>query len=123
MKGAVLDYITSLLDRIPFTTKAAYQTRYEIEDLGDDDFVTKYLLQNSVPPAPPDPTAITAGVTATPLTVPYSTTSYPGYLLMRTDGSYDNNTPVVFTGGNFTITGDADSGGKFADNYTFIIKP
>jgi len=75
-------------------------------------------------PIPPSPTIITAGVTATPLTVAYAGGSSTGYVLKRTsDGSFDWNTTVKYDGSVFTIIGDDKGDGTFADSYIFGIKP
>ena len=127
MKGAVLDWITSKLDRIGVTTRFGYKTRYEMADLDDDDLVTKYLLENFAGgslPVPPDPVSITAGTDDTPMVVAYEGGSSTSYTLKRlSDGTFDWNTPVVFDGSQFTINGDDNGSGKFADSFIFSIKP
>lgn len=79
---------------------------------------------------PPIITTITANVTSNPLQVNYDQTlySYPNYALLRvSDGSFDWNTSVIpnynpISGSAFfTITGDDDGTGLFADSYIFII--
>lgn len=127
MKGAILDWITSKLDRIGVATRLGYTTRYEMGDLDDDDLVTKYLLENFAGgslPTPPDPVSITAGTDDTPMVVAYVGGSSTSYTLKRlSDGTFDWNTGVVFDGSNFTINGDDNGSGKFADSFIFSIKP
>lgn len=70
------------------------------------------------------PTPIIAGTTATPLIIAYSGSVSPLYTLVRgSDNSFDWNTNVQYDGANFTILGADDGTGKFADSYTFAIKP
>jgi hypothetical protein len=93
-------------------------------DFADDDLVNKRYVDSATGGIPPNPTVIIAGVTPTPLVVAYNATSSPGYTLVRTsDNSYDYNTTVIYDGANFTIVGADDGTGRFADGYTFSIKP
>jgi hypothetical protein len=101
-----------------------YDTVKGTVDFDDDDLVNKRYVDSSTGGIPPNPTVIVAGTTATPLVIAYSATSSPAYTLLRTsDNSYDNNTTVTYDGTNFTILGADDGTGKFADGYTFSIKP
>jgi hypothetical protein len=81
-------------------------------------------------PLDPAPTVITAGVTATPLTISYNALDYPAgakYELIRApDNKYDWNTNVakfvpVSGSASFVIYGDDDGTGHFADSFTFSI--
>lgn len=124
MKGVIADFITTVLDRTGVNKIMGYLNRYELDDLEDDDFITKYLLVNSQPPSPPTPTTIQAGVTVNPLIVIFVGNASTLYSLRRAaDSSYDWNTSVIFDGSQFTITGDDDGTGHFADGFTFAIKP
>lgn len=124
MKGAVLDYITSLLDRITVTTRLFYKTRYELADLNDDDLVTKYLLLNNSSSIPdPVVNAITGGTTPNPITVPYTGMVYPTLIFRNADGSnYGGAVNNVDNGSSIVLTGDDDGAGHFADSFQFIIK-
>lgn len=124
MKGVIADFITTVLVRTISDKIIGYKNRYELGDLEDDDLVTKYLLVNAAPTTPPTPIPIIAGTTPTPLVTPYSLTSLPLYGLLRSsDNSFDWNTNVIYDGANFTINGNDDGSGKFADSFTFFIKP
>lgn len=75
-------------------------------------------------PSPPSPTTITAGVTADPLTIPYTGNASTTYILRRaSDNSIDWNTNVSYDGTNFVVSGDQNGSGKFADSMVFAIKP
>lgn len=78
----------------------------------------------------PVSTVITANVTATPLIISFNPADYPEgarYELIRaSDNKYDWNTNVakvvpISGSGTFTIYGDDDGTGHFADNYVFSI--
>lgn len=100
-----------------------YKTSYALADFTSDDMIpnlrTVKALISGV-----NQTIITAGTTLTPLVIAYTTTATPSYTLIRTsDNSFDFNANVQYDGANFTINGADDGSGKFADSYTFNIKP
>ena len=67
---------------------------------------------------------ITAGVTSTPLTIPFVGDGFASYILKRaSDNSFDNNTTVTYDGANFVLYGADDGTGHFADSYIFGIRP
>lgn len=86
---------------------------------------TTIINPSSILP-PPLSFAITAGVTSTPYTVSYDATLYKSgeYALIRTSNNvFDWNTNVEWVSGSFTILGDDDGTGHFADSFTFWIFP
>lgn len=92
-------------------------------DFAADDLINKRCALAILAGGGVDPVPITAGTTVTPLIVAYSASANPSYILQRADDSFDWNTDVKYDGANFTIAGDDDGSGKFADSYTFVIKP
>lgn len=106
--------------------KGTYTSAPVTTDLVDNDipaWVNVLDAVSGITPTPPDPTPITAGTTATPLVIPYSGTQFPQYALIRgSNNSYDNNTEVDYDGTNFSIQGNDDGTGHFADDYTFYIR-
>lgn len=112
--------------RIVFPVTAADEVAVTLASKGDNDYITKKQFNdNTTPlPLPPSPTIITAGVTATPLTIAYTGNASTSYALRRqSDNSYDWNTNVQYDGLNFVIEGADDGTGKFADSFIFGIKP
>lgn len=109
--------------RVAVRENLFYDTPKSLIDFADDDLINKRALSGAGIIIPPDPVVITAGVTATPLAVAYVATVSPGYTLLRSDDSFDNNTNVTYDGANFTIYGADDGTGRFADSFTFSIKP
>lgn len=110
-------------EKIAIRENLYYDTIKGDIDFANDDIpnvraVKAYLTSGGIPP-----TIIVAGTTGTPLDVAYSATSQPVYSLIRPDNSYDWNTNVYFDGAKFTIVGADDGSGKFADSFTFNIKP
>lgn len=74
--------------------------------------------------AAPDAHTIVAGVTNTPLTIPYTSATAPRYIAVKTsDGSYDWTLFVQWTGTGFTISQPDDGAGHFVDGYSFVINP
>jgi hypothetical protein len=111
-------------NKVPIRENLFYDKFKGTVDFADDDLVNKRYVDSATGGIPPNPTVIIAGVTPTPLVVAYNATSSPGYTLVRTsDNSYDYNTTVIYDGANFTIVGADDGTGRFADGYTFSIKP
>lgn len=96
-------------------------------DFADDDLVNKRTVAGMIAAGGIviPPTDIVAGTTDTPLVIPYADTENPGYTLVRlSDNSFDWNTNVQYDGTNFTINGgEGATAGKFADSFTFAIKP
>lgn len=93
-------------------------------DFADDDLINKRTAVALISGGGITPTPIIAGTTVTPLVIAYSASSNPGYTLRRvSDNSFDWNTNVQYDGANFTILGADNGSGKFADSYTFAIKP
>ena len=124
MKGVIVNYLTSVLARIKSARFMSYVTRYEWGDFADDDLVTKYAVSGQIAPLPPNSTIITAGTTVTPLTVAFEGGDSTSYTLKRaSDNSFDWNTNVQYDGSVFTILGEDDGSGKFADSYVFAMKP
>jgi hypothetical protein len=110
-------------NKVPIRENLFYDTMKGSLDFADDD-VPNWRAVKAAATVGPVPTTITAGVTLTPLVIPYIGSISPGYTLIRSfDNSYDNNTTVTYDGTNFTILGADDGTGKFADGYTFSIKP
>jgi len=80
-----------------------------------------YWIQSN---AAPDAHTIVAGVTNTPLTIPYTSATAPRYIAVKTsDGSYDWTLFVQWTGTGFTISQPDDGAGHFVDGYSFVINP
>lgn len=112
--------------RIVFSKPAGDEAAINLADKDANDYITKQeFLDNITPlPLPPTPTIITAGVTATPLTISYTGNASTSYALRRqSDNSYDWNTNVQYDGLNFVIFGADDGTGKFSDSFIFGIKP
>lgn len=124
MKGAILDWISSVADRIRSANIIQYTTRYELADLQDDSLVTKYLLLNNISPTEPIVTPIVGGTTPNPISVNYGAMEFPTLIFRNADGSnYAGATNNVDDGTAITLTGDDDGSGHFADSFTFVIKP
>lgn len=111
-------------DKVAVRENLFYDTLKGNLDFAPDDLINlrcalAILAGGGIVPVP-----IIAGTTATPLIIAYSGSVSPLYTLVRgSDNSFDWNTNVQYDGANFTILGADDGTGKFADNYTFAIKP
>lgn len=92
-------------------------------DFALDDVPNWRAVLSASPIVPPATVNIISGTTPTPLIVAYNSSSGPGYTLQRADNSFDWNTGVKYDGTNFTITGDDNGSGKFADSFVFKIRP
>ncbi len=101
-----------------------YDTFKGAIDFADDDLINKRTVAAMIAGGGLPATIITAGVDGTPTTVAYTMTANPGYVLINTGSNLiDNLTNVSYDGANFTILGADDGTGKFADSFTFTIKP
>lgn len=102
-----------------------YDTAYGTLDFTSDDMIPNIrVVKALISGGGLIPTVIEAGVTPTPLVIAYNGTVSPDYILIRaSDNSYDKNTNVQYDGVNFTILGADDGTGKFADSYSFSIRP
>lgn len=111
--------------RIVFPVTAADEVAVTLASKGDNDYITKKQFNDNVTiPPTPSPITITAGITATPLTIAYTGNASTSYALRRaSDNSYDWNTNVQYDGLNFVIYGADDGTGHFSDSYIFGIKP
>lgn len=125
MKGARLDWIFTVLERIGVASKMGYKERYELIDLADDDFITKYLLVNNISPVVEQITTdIVGGETPNPITVSYEFMTNPTLIFRNSDGSnYSGAVNNVDTGTEIVLTGDDTGDGTFADSFVFTIKP
>lgn len=73
----------------------------------------------------PEPIPITAHTSVTPLPISYTgDVNTTDYILRRLSDGWNNKTvQVSFDGSTFTIPGDDDGSGKWAEDYVFQILP
>lgn len=127
MKGAILDWIRSMAGgSIMSDSVIEYLDPPSLTDLPDNGLVTKNMLENALPPTPTDQiiTPIVSGVTGNPKTVNYGEMVNPTLIFRNSDGSnYSGAVNNIDNGTEIVLTGDDDGSGKFADSFSFIIKP
>lgn len=124
-EGVFSRIISSLLgEKVAVRENFFYNgTRKRASDFALDDLINKQAALDLISASGGTPTNIIAGTTVTPLVIAYAATSFPDYVLIRgSDDSFDKDTNVQYDGTQFTINGNDDGTGHFADSYTFAIK-
>lgn len=112
--------------RIVFSVSAADETAIALTAKADNDYITKKIFNdNNSNIIRPDPIPITAHASVTPLSISYTgDVNTTDYILRRlSDGWNNRNVQVAFDGSTFTISGEDDGSGKWAEDYVFQILP
>lgn len=127
MKQALLQRIFARLigDSIYSDNVIEYTNAPSLTDLPDQGLVTKNMLLSQYSPGGVQVvTSIVGGTTGNPITVPYTDIINPTLIYRNADGSsYSGAVNNIDTGDTIVLTGDDDGTGKFADSFSFIIKP
>lgn len=127
MKGAILDWIRSMAGG-PITSDSdiVYSDPPSLTDLESNGLVTKNMMVSYVPSPPADQitTPIIGGTTDNPITVNYGDMVNPTLIFRTAAGlNYTGSVNNQDTGTTIVLTGDDNGSGKFADSFSFIIKP
>lgn len=125
------EYAISRIISAIFSNKVAvrenlfYDTVKGDLDFADDDLINKRCLLALIPD--PDSQIITpiiGGTTGNPITVTYGAMTNPTLIFRNADGSnYAGAVNNVDNGTAIVLTGDDNGSGKFADSFSFILKP
>lgn len=121
MKGAILDWIRSVADRITSSSILQYETRYELGDLQPDSLVTKYLLLNNSLIPVQITRNVTGGTTPNGMVIAHTGMTFPGVAFYTPSGDEYTGANFNDDGTNITVTGDDDGSGHFVDTFLIVI--
>jgi hypothetical protein len=111
-------------NRIAIRENLFYDAYKSTIDFADDDLPNWRAVKAEIGNINQITTPITSGVTGNPITVAYTGMVNPTLIFRNGDGSnYSGATNNVDNGTEIILTGDDDGHGKFADTFSFIIKP